>query len=300
MLVWSDRTNNGAASLITGGVRRKVYTGYPAVLLRSASGNGVSTKASTLNIIGPRHYRANMPAEGDIDLLAQEDLKDINIVGSMFKAWLRELPTEILPKAVQDKIATECHGAREVPQLLRDELSSLPPWNYYLLFATTCHLSLLVDCAETNKMTYHNLCVCFQPALRIDAFCFNFLVQHWRECWQGCWTEKEALEAEYRVLDGGLPSGGSGANSLSDSPSSGAVEERSLASASSHKASIGGGRANQARPPPLTLTQASEEQLVTATHGMHIGSRNGHTRPSTQLPELEPMMPLSPIGSQFN
>ena len=247
----------------------------------------------------PRHHRANIPAEGDIDLLEQKDLQDINIVGSMFKAWLRELPSEILPKSVQDKVATQCQGAREVPQLLRDELSSLPPWNYYLLFATTCHLSLLTACSDKNKMTYHNLCVCFQPALRIDAFCFNFLVQHWRKCWQGCWTEKEALEGEYRVLDGQPPSGGSGANSFSDSPSSGPVEERSLASASSHKASIGG-RANQVRPPPLTLTKASEEQLVTPTHEMHDGSQNGHTRPSTQLPELEPMMPLSPIGHHFN
>ena len=242
----------------------------------------------------PSHCGANIPTEGDINLLNQKDLQDVNIVGSMFKAWLRELPTEILPKAVQDKIATECQGAREVPQLLRDELSMLPPWNYYLLFATTCHLSLLIAHAEKSKMSYHNLCVCFQPALRIDAFCFNFLVQHWRDCWQGCWTEKEALEAEYRVLDGELPSGGSGANSLLDSPSSTAMEERSLASASSNKASIGG-RANQVRPPPLTLTKASEEELETAT-----GSQNGHTRPSTQLPELEPMMPLSPIGHHFN
>ena len=216
----------------------------------------------------------------------------------MFKAWLRELPTEILPKAVQDKVATECQGEQDVPQLLMDELSMLPPWNYYLLFATTCHLSLLIDHAGKSKMTYHNLCICFQPALRIDSFCFKFLVQQWRKCWQGCWTEKEALEAEYRVLDGELPTVESGANSFLDSPSSTAMEERSLASASSHQASIGG-RANQVRPPPLTLTKASEEELVTESRE-HVGSQNGHTRPSTQLPELEPMMPLSPIGHHFN
>ena len=98
-----------------------------------------------------------------------ENFVGIDIVGSMFKAWLRELPTEILLKVVQDKIATECHGEREVPQLLRDELSSLPPWNYYLLFATTCHLSLITACAKKKKMTYHKLCVCFQPALRIEV-----------------------------------------------------------------------------------------------------------------------------------
>jgi hypothetical protein len=48
-------------------------------------------------------------------------------------------------------------------------------------------------------MDYRNLCICFQPCLRIDGFCFQFLVQDWKNCWQGCWTEKEYLEEEYRV-----------------------------------------------------------------------------------------------------
>ena len=297
-LVWSYQTNNRAATLTSEAVRKKVYTGYPAVTKISASGRSDSIKASIFHIVDARHNQANICAEGDIDLFEQRDLYDINTIGSMFKAWLRELPSEILPKAVQDKIATECQGAREVPQLLKDELSSLPPWNYYLLFAITCHLSLLTAYSDKNKMTYNNLCICFQPALRIDAFCFSFLVQDWRKCWQGCWTEKEALEEEYRVLDGEPPSCGSGANSFLDSSSSTAMEERSLASASSNKASIAG-RANQGRPPPLTLTKASEEQLVTPTRETHNGSQNGYTRPSTQLPELAPVMPLSPIG-HFN
>ena len=116
----------------------------------------------------------------------------------MFKAWLRDLPDEILPKAVQTKVAEQCMGATSTPQLLKDELSSLPPFNYYLLFAITCHLSLLNSFSAKNKMNYSNLCVCFQPCLKIDGFCFQFLVNDWKNCWQGCWTEKEFLEEEYR------------------------------------------------------------------------------------------------------
>ena len=110
------------------------------------------SKQGTLSITDPRHYKANIPAEGDIDLLEQKDLQDINIVGFMFKIWLRELPTEIHSKAVQDKIATQCQGAREAPQLLRDELSSLPPWNYYLICAITWHLSLLTHELEIGAI----------------------------------------------------------------------------------------------------------------------------------------------------
>ena len=267
---------------------------------RSAIGRSDSIKVRRAKASIPNFAPcvANVYVEGNIDLFNEPELYDINIIGSMFKAWLRELPSEILPKSVQDKIATECQGAREVPQLLKDELSLLPPWNYYLLFAITCHLSLLITYADKNKMTYNNLCICFQPALRVDAFCFSFLVQDWRDCWQGCWTEKEALEEEYRVLDGGPPSGGSGADSLQDSPSSTAIEERSIASAGSHKASMGG-RANQGRPPPLMLTKTSEERIVASAREVQNSSQNDHTGPSTQLPELAPVMPLSPIG-HFN
>lgn len=137
--------------------------------------------------------------EYDIDLFEQDNLYDINTVGSMFKAWLRELPDEIFPKATQAMIAEKCMGATKTPQLLKDELSKLPPHNYYLLFAVTCHLNLLHSYVDQNKMDYRNLCICFQPCMKIDGFCFQFLVQDWKNCWQGCWTEKEYLEVELRL-----------------------------------------------------------------------------------------------------
>jgi hypothetical protein len=113
---------------------------------------------------------------------------------------LRQLPDEIFPKEIQAKIQRECQGAKATPQLLKDELSKLPPFNYYLLFAITCHISLLHSCSEFNKMNYNNLCICFQPAIKIDAFCFQFLILDWRNCWQGCWTEKDYLGDEMDYL----------------------------------------------------------------------------------------------------
>ena len=141
------------------------------------------------------------PAELDVDLFSQDDLYDINIIGSMLKAWLRELPDELFPKAAQDKIARECSGAEEVPQMLIDELSNLSPYNYYLLFAITCHLSLLCAHSDKNKIAFRNLCICFQPCMKIDAFCFRFLVCEWRQCWQGCKNESFFIEEEYALID---------------------------------------------------------------------------------------------------
>ena len=98
-------------------------------------------------------------------------------------------------------IAEQCKGATNAPQLLKDELSKLPPYNYYILFAITCHLNLLHSYVEQNKMDYRNLCICFQPCMKIDAFCFQFLVCDWKNCWQGCWTEKQFLKEESDVSE---------------------------------------------------------------------------------------------------
>ena len=236
-----------------------------------------------------RHNRsgilADFPPEHDINLFDEPELYDINIIGSMFKAWLRDLPTEILPKDTQARIARECAGSKEVPQMLKNELSMLPPWNYYLLFAITCHLSLLHTYVEQNKMNYNNLVICFQPALKIDSFCFQFLVCHWRDCWQGCWTEKETLDEEYRVLDRLNSSGGD------SSGGSTAVEERPAGSSQSNKSKFFARGQDRNKPPPLSLTKPSDEQLSAPDTNLHSHSRN-----NSQLPELAPVMPLSPIG----
>ena len=155
----------------------------------------------------------------------------------MFKAWLRDLPDDILPQAVQDKIHKECAGATTTPQLLKDELSKLPPFNYYLLFAITCHISLLHSYASVNKMDFRNLCICFQPCMKMNITCFQFLVCDWRNCWQGCWTEKDYLAKEYAILE----------NHPHPPPSSSKssipyiADDRALSSAGSSRPSITGG-----------------------------------------------------------
>lgn len=147
-----------------------------------------------------RYYERKFDEDRDIDLISDPNLNDPNVIGSLFKNWLRQLPDEIFPKAIQAAIQQECQGAKTTPQMLKDELSKLPPFNYYLLFAITCHISLLHSCSEFNKMNYNNLCICFQPAIKIDAFCFQFLILDWRNCWQGCWTEKDFLTDEINYL----------------------------------------------------------------------------------------------------
>lgn len=225
--------------------------------------------------------------ELDINLFDEPDLHDINTIGSMFKTWLRDLPDEILPKSVQTKVAEQCLGATSTPQLLKDELSQLPPFNYYLLFAITCHLSLLNSFSAKNKMNYGNLCVCFQPCLKIDAFCFQFLVNDWKNCWQGCWTEKEFLEEEYRWQRQGAQLGADAA----------VAEERAISSSDSgHQGSISiPSTTTSSQQPPKSHRRMNGSRSTSQSKISMDQTRPQpvHLKSDSQLPELGP--PLSPI-----
>lgn len=216
----------------------------------------------------------------------------------MLKAWLRELPDELLPKAAQDRISKECAGAETVPQMLIDELSNLSPFNYYLLFAITCHLSLLLAHSEKNKMDYRNLCICFQPCMKIDAFCFKFLVCDWRDCWKGCKTEEHYIQQEYMLFDMIPPSSAEGRSST-------AVEshdERNVSSSDSSKPSSvsvmdGGAKAtggNQSKP--LQLSQSSQDTTSTVNTTLTVVQERTPPRTSADMRPLSPIKPLSPIG----
>ncbi|KAL4743581.1 hypothetical protein BDV11DRAFT_166085 [Aspergillus similis] len=218
-----------------------------------------------------KHWQRRFDTELDISLFDEPDLYDINTIGSLFKAWLRELPDELFPKETQAMIAEKCEGATTAPQMLKDELSKLPPYHYYLLFAITCHLNLLHSYVEQNKMDYRNLCICFQPCMKIDAFCFQFLVCDWKNCWQGCWTEKEWLQREKEMDEKEKASEAKEVQALS-------VDERAVSSSSSQSSTY------EAPSRPETPKNHKKKPRKIDT---------SHTRSVSQLPELGP--PLSPI-----
>lgn len=245
-----------------------------------------------------RHWQRRFDLEGDINLFDEPGLYDINTIGSMFKAWLRELPDELLPKATQQMIAEKCEGATTAPQLLKDELSKLPPYNYYLLFAITCHLNLLHSYVDQNKMNYQNLCICFQPCMKIDGFCFQFLVCDWKNCWQGCWTEKEWNQDEKDALERAAKeeeekkakavNNNSNDHSFNQNgahfpESSSAAHERAISSS-------GSSQSDQSEANKTTKTPAAPSRKARPAN---IDATKGHRHSISQLPELGP--PLSPI-----
>lgn len=243
----------------------------------------------------------------------------------MLKDWLRNIPDEIFPKRIQAEIQRQCPEAANMescPRIMQDELSKLPPFNYYLLFAITCHLSLLTSCYDKTKMDFENLCVCIQPSLNLDRFIFKILIKDWRNCWQGCWTEKEYLSRENAYLARGDPS----LSNLSSSAPSGTTavatpadtnnDSRTLSSAGSNNPSMTESSTPEERPdrsardtrdtirpifPKSDDSTPRGSRIRTESEPRNQDGRtpgNGRDMSSmaNELPELSPLKPLSPLN----
>ena len=248
-----------------------------------------------------KHWQARFDQEGDINLLDETELYDINIIGSILKAWLRDLPEELFPKSIQAKIAAENPNAKETPQMLKDELSKLPPYNYYLLFAVTCHIALLHSHSEKNKMNYHNLCICFQPSLGIEGYCFWFLVCEWRTCWQGCFAEKEYVVEEQRLLGHAPPKSGSKVSNASTSTlraDMGALSLNGTSRPATGGSSSSGTGTDRRRPSPISAQD--EDEWDRATSAKASGSKPSSSQPAgvsspSTPPSLSPVTQVSPM-----
>ncbi|GAP87325.1 hypothetical protein SAMD00023353_2700880 [Rosellinia necatrix] len=243
-----------------------------------------------------KKWQRKFDEEGDVDLFNQTDLYDINIIGSMLKAWLRELPDELFPKEAQERISRQCAGAEKVPQMLVEELSNLPPFKYYLLFAVTCHLSLLLAHSDKNKMDFRNLCICFQPCMKIDAFCFKFLVCDWRLCWQGCRNEARYIEEEYKLFQQPLPKGFVAA----DSPANNTRSNDDRAISSDGNKTSRNPEAQNGKPRKRTLAPAPSNGNLNVDYSSSSANvaveRETTGQRSRELRPLSPIKPLSPMN----
>lgn len=230
-----------------------------------------------------------------MNLFEADDLYDINIIGSMLKAWLRELPDELFPKEAQERVARECAGAEEVPQMLIEELSNLSPFNYYLLFAITCHLSLLLAHSEKNKMDFRNLCICFQPCMKIDAFCFKFLVCDWRNCWKGCKNEAQYIEEEYRLFDQPPPRGLT-EPFAAHARSSSEGETGSDHGAGNHGAAEQNSSSTESDTNRKVSADAQPNEDLAQTGMVAATEQQERSGTPTDMRPLSPIKPLSPLG----
>ncbi|EME39621.1 hypothetical protein DOTSEDRAFT_75315 [Dothistroma septosporum NZE10] len=253
-----------------------------------------------------KHWQRRFDTELDIDLLSEE-VRDTNEIASMLKAWLRELPTEIMPVELQKQLAKELEEenpqyknvGQPASQKLRDALSDLPPFNYYLLFAVTCHLSLLLTNKDRNKMDLNNLAVCVGPCLNLERWLFNYLVGDWRHCWQGCYTEKDALRVEEAVEAGHDPhapsdSGHGDSASLESSMRATTLDDSASEAHSMDDRAISSGTGSTASRPMVGYEDGSKPRSRDNSRPRE------NAKPATYLPQGAKGFPNGAVGLGIN
>lgn len=125
-----------------------------------------------------RTLKERFNSEGDIDLLADEEYYDVHAVASLFKSYLRELPTTLLTRELHLEFlkVLELTDKQEKIAAFNVLVHRLPRVNFALLRALSEYLLEVVSNQERNKMTVKNVGIVFSPTLNIPAPVFSMFL----------------------------------------------------------------------------------------------------------------------------
>jgi RalA-binding protein 1 len=116
--------------------------------------------------------------EGDVDFVSGDQYYDIHAVASLFKQYLRELPTTVLTRELHlDFLRVLEVDDREKKVVAFNSLvHRLPRPNLALLRALSQFLIEIVNNSDVNKMTVRNVGIVFAPTLNIPAPVFSMFL----------------------------------------------------------------------------------------------------------------------------
>ncbi|XP_022257151.1 rho GTPase-activating protein 100F-like isoform X2 [Limulus polyphemus] len=102
--------------------------------------------------------------------LTEENVPDINVVASLLKDYLRELPEPLFTKGLFDMLIdgiSVClpDDSEGNTKLMFSILDCLPKVNRCTILCLMDHLKQVASYSERNKMTSQNLAVCFGPVV---------------------------------------------------------------------------------------------------------------------------------------
>lgn len=109
--------------------------------------------------------------EGDVDLLAEEEDYDVHAVASLFKTYLRELPSTLLTRELHLEFLKVLELADRAQKItaFNSLVHQLPTANFSLLRTLSQYLLEVVQNADRNKMSVKNVGIVFSPTLNIPA-----------------------------------------------------------------------------------------------------------------------------------
>ncbi|CAI7615337.1 unnamed protein product [Penicillium glandicola] len=116
--------------------------------------------------------------EGDVDFVSGDQYYDIHAVASLFKQYLRELPTTVLTRELHLDFlrVLELDDRQKKVAAFNSLVHRLPRPNLALLRALSQFLIEIVNNSDVNKMTVRNVGIVFAPTLNIPAPVFSMFL----------------------------------------------------------------------------------------------------------------------------
>ncbi|KAJ5084327.1 hypothetical protein NUU61_008906 [Penicillium alfredii] len=142
----------------------------------AASEEGIFRLSGSNVVVKALKERFN--TEGDVDFLAGDQYYDVHAVASLFKQYLRELPTTVLTRELHLDFlrVLELDSRQKKVAAFHSLVHRLPGPNLALLRALSQFLIEIVNNSDVNKMTVRNVGIVFAPTLNIPAPVFSMFL----------------------------------------------------------------------------------------------------------------------------
>ncbi|KAL4961463.1 GTPase-activating protein BEM3 [Aspergillus stella-maris] len=127
--------------------------------------------------------RERFNTEGDVDFLAGDQYYDVHAVASLFKQYLRELPSTVLTRELHIEFLRVLDYNEKQKKIVafNSLVHMLPRPNIALLRALVQFLIVIVNNSDVNKMTVRNVGIVFAPTLNIPAPVFSMFLTDFEE-----------------------------------------------------------------------------------------------------------------------
>jgi RalA-binding protein 1 len=147
-----------------------VYRCLEYLRAKNAAGEEGIFRLSGSNVV-IKALKERFNTEGDVNLLADGQYYDVHAVASLFKLYLRELPTTVLTRELHIEFlrVLDLEDKQDKIVAFNGLVHRLPPPNFSLLRALSEYLLEVVNNSEKNKMGVRNVGIVFAPTLNIPA-----------------------------------------------------------------------------------------------------------------------------------
>ncbi|KAL4875583.1 hypothetical protein BJY04DRAFT_223934 [Aspergillus karnatakaensis] len=127
--------------------------------------------------------RERFNTEGDVDFFAGDQYYDVHAVASLFKQYLRELPSTVLTRELHIEFlrVLDLNEKQKKIMAFNALVHRLPKPNLALLRALVQFLIVIVSNSDVNKMTVRNVGIVFAPTLNIPAPVFSMFLTDYEE-----------------------------------------------------------------------------------------------------------------------